>query len=143
VLAICIASFVLCLAAQAGDKAEKDEPEIVAPGAIETLRVAQTLVIKTKTNFFQPATLQQELLHREGFVKSGIQITVDDSKADLILEVTRKRFTTKFPYVVSDGHKGTLLLSGEVNSFGGTVEGKIADHLTKQLSSARAPGTGN
>jgi hypothetical protein len=121
---------------------EKDATEIVAPGAIETLRTAQTIAIRTKTNFFQPSTLEQELLSREEFVKSGVQLTLDFKQTDLILEVTRKRFTTKFPYVVSDGHKGTILLSGIVNSVGGTVEGKIADRLSKQLSAARAPKPG-
>ena len=121
---------------------EADATEIVAPGALETLRTAETIAIRTKTNFFQPSTLQQELLRHDEFIKSGVQVTLDFKQADLILEVDRKRFTTKFPYVVSDGHKGTILLSGIVNSIGGTVEGKIADRLCKQLSAARAPKPG-
>lgn len=107
----------------------------------ETLRSAQTIFIRTKSVYFKPAALEQELLDRSEVQHWGIVISRDETDADLIIEVDRKLFTNRFVYSVLDPRSNRVLLSGKIGSLGGSVEHQIADGFVKRIRPFRAFGS--
>jgi hypothetical protein len=103
----------------------------------ESLRSARTVFIMSRSGFFNPSDLANELLKKSDFTQMGLTITKDRNAADLLIEVDRLIFTTHFPYVVVDPKNNTVVASGEVNSLFGTVPAKIAGAFTRQLKAAR------
>lgn len=110
--------------------------------SFESLRSAQTILIMSRSGFFNPNELANQLMKRPDFVQMGLAITKDRNAADLVIEVDRLVFTTHFPYVVVDPRNNTVVASGEVNSLFGTAPAKIASGLVKQLKAARAVSVG-
>lgn len=111
--------------------------EAVHSSPIDVLRSAQTIFIRTKSVYFKPATLENALLKRDEFQQWSLAITREEADADLIIEVDRKLFTTKFIYSVLDPRTNRVVASGKVNSIGGTVEGKVSDSFIKRMRQAR------
>lgn len=128
----CIAAAVTLVDAQ------QNQPAAIArPNPNDILRSAQTIFIRTKSVYFKPAALEQKLLERDEIQQWGFVISREESDADLIIEVDRKLFTSHFVYSVIDPKAGRVLLAGNINSIGGTVEGKIADGFVKRLKRVR------
>ena len=98
----------------------------------EILRRARSIYIRSKTVYFKPATLENALLKKEDFQRWGIAVTRIEQDADLIIEVDRKLFTTRFVYSVIEPGTFRVVASGNVTSLGGTVEGKISSSLVKK-----------
>jgi mono/diheme cytochrome c family protein len=105
----------------------------------ESLRSARTIFIMSRSGYFNPHDLANELLKKPDFSQMGLTIIKDRNAADLVIEVDRLVFTTHFPYVVVDPKNNTVVASGEVNSLFGTVPAKISNAFTKLLKAARAP----
>ncbi|HYY59075.1 MAG TPA: hypothetical protein VE842_17225 [Pyrinomonadaceae bacterium] len=108
------------------------------PDAADILRSARTIFIRTETIFFKPATLENALLKRAEFQAWGLAISRVEWDADLIIEVDRKLFTTRFVYSVIDRRTSMVVASGKISSIGGTVEGKISDSFIKRMRQVRA-----
>ena len=108
------------------------------PDAADILRSARTIFIRTETIFFKPATLENALLKRAEFQAWGLAISRMEWDADLIVEVDRKLFTTRFVYSVIDRRTSMVVASGKISSIGGTVEGKISDSFIKRMRQVRA-----
>jgi len=106
-------------------------------GPYEILRSARTIFINTNSVFFKPATLENALLKRAEIQAWGLMITRVREDADLIIEVDRKLFTTRFVYSVLDRRTSTVVASGKISSIGGTVEGKISDSFIKRMRRVR------
>jgi hypothetical protein len=113
-------------------------PAPVSPA--EALRSARSIFIKTKSVYFKPATLENALLKRDEFLEWDLAITRVESDADLIIEVDRKLFTSKFVFSVIDRRTERVVAAGKVDSIGGTVEGKISDSFVKKMRLARSAG---
>jgi hypothetical protein len=114
-----------------------DDPPVaqvsrVEPSNAEILRRARSIFIRSKSVYFNPATLENALLKKEEFQRWGIAITRIEQDADLIIEVERKLFTTRFVYSVIEPSTYRVVASGNVTSLGGTVEGKISSSLVKK-----------
>jgi hypothetical protein len=103
----------------------------------EILRAATVILIRSKSTFFKPASLEQDLLNREVVQDWGLIFTRDELDADLILEVDRKRFTNAFVYSVIDPKTRTTLLGGKIGSLGGSVEKQIGDHFVRKMQRFR------
>lgn len=125
-------------AAGAGQSSQGDAVARSTPA--ETLRSAQTIFIRTKSIYFKPAALEQELLDRSEVQNWGLVIARDETDADLIIEVDRKLFTNRFVYSVLDPRSNRVLLSGKIGSLGGSVEHQIADGFVKRIRPFRAVG---
>ena len=104
----------------------------------ESLRSAQTILIMSRSGFFNPRDLANDLMKKPEFSQMGLTITNDRNSADLVIEVDRLVFTTHFPYVVVDPKNNTVVASGEVNSLFGTASAKIANSFIKQLRATRS-----
>lgn len=68
----------------------------------------------------------------------GLAITRSERDADLIIEVGRKVFTTRFVYTVIDPRTDIVVLSGKLSSLGGTLTTKIAKRLIEQMRQMRS-----
>ena len=128
-------TFPLTVAQQAGQEKETRQ----SPN--EALRSATTIFIHSKSVYFKPEGLENSLLQRQEFQDWGLAITRNQADADLIIEVSRKVFTTSFIFSVIDPRNDRVIASGRVNSIGGTVEGKNSDSLMKRLRVARSEST--
>ena len=131
-------SYAAVLPAQAQERSQADD----SPSATDVLRSVRSILITTRSVYFKPATLENELLKRPEFEQWGLVITREKRRPDLIIEVDRKLFTSSFVYIAIDARTNRVLMSGRVNSIGGTVEGKITDDFIKRMKQIR-PVTGH
>lgn len=107
--------------------------------ASDSLRSARTIFIMSRSGYFNPDELADKLMRKPEFAQMGLSVTKDRSAADLVIEVDRLPFSTRFPYVIVDPGNRTVVASGQVTSLFGTATAKIANEFTKQLKAARAP----
>lgn len=113
----------------------------IEPAAI--LAAARVIYINSRTGFVKSEVIENELLKRPEFQRTGMVITRDPRDADLVMEVRRSNFTTEYPYVVVDQRTRLIVASGKVNSLFGTAAAKIAKGFIKQLQEARTPAAAN
>ncbi|HYG08599.1 MAG TPA: hypothetical protein VD835_01365, partial [Pyrinomonadaceae bacterium] len=97
-LIIAIFCALLCIPPASAGQTPESVAAKMTPA--ETLRSAQTIFIRTKSVYFKPAALEQELLDRSEAQQWGLVISRDETDADLIIEVDRKLFTNRFVYSV-------------------------------------------
>ena len=117
-------------------KERKTEPEPPLPPALPTrelLARGKTLYVESDTFYVKREEMQKGLLKHEEFTRWGLQFTDDPRRADFVLLVRRAAFQNNFPYTLTDRQTKTVLMAGEVNSFLGTVPGKIAAQLSEKL----------
>ena len=130
-----VCAFTSVPPARAQQSPPSDAVRASSPG--EVLRSAQTIFIRTKSVYFKPAALEQELLDRSEVQQWGLVISREEPDADLIIEVDRKLFTNKFVYSVVDPRTNRVLISGKIGSLGGSVEGQIANGFVKRMQPFR------
>lgn len=121
------------------------EPKLVQPKtpiselpAAEALRQARLLFIRPKSSFMNKEKLERELLKRKEFGEMGFEITRSHLNADLILEITRKRLTTRFTCNVIEPVTQRILAGTTASSLGGEIEPNLADAIVKELKAKRA-----
>lgn len=142
IASFCVLSPWTSVSAQDNPQSEA-KVETARPSPNEVLRSAQTIYIRSKSSYFKVQGLENSLLQQDEFQDWGLVITREESDADLIIEVSRKLFTTSFIYSVLDPRNKRVVASGRVNSIGGTVEGKITDSFMKKLRSVRQAPASN
>ena len=109
---------------------------VTDPRAI--LRAARLIYIRKKSVYFKAPELENELRKRPEFQSWGLAITRNEGDADLIVEVGRKVFTTRFIYTVIDPRTDIVVISGKLSSLGGTLATKIAKRLIEQMRQMRS-----
>lgn len=120
------------------------EPKLVRPNQIselpaaEALQKAHLLFIRPRSGFFDKDKLERELLKRKDFGDMGLEITRSVSNADLVLEITRKRFTTRFTCNVIEPITQRVLTGITASSLGGEIEPHLAEALVKEFKAKRA-----
>ena len=122
------------------------EPEIKTPppqhrlaklSATEALREARLLFIRPRSSWFNSQKLERELLKRKEFGEMGLEITRSANSADLILEITRKTFTTRFTCSIIEPTTERVLAGTTASSLGGEIEPHLADAILKQFKAVR------
>lgn len=108
-----------------------------AGGATAILRVAKTVFIQPKSDYMNREALERELVKHPEFNQLGLLVVRDKEEADLILEVYRKKWTTRFTITAVDTRTGALVSSCQESSIGGDVEPKLAKCFIKQAKAAR------
>lgn len=109
-----------------------------AGGATGILRAAKTVFVQPKSDYLNREALERELVKHPGFNALGLLVVRDKEEADLILEVYRKKWTTRFTITAVDARTGALVASCQESSIGGDVEPKLAKCFIKQAKAARA-----
>lgn len=111
------------------------QPAVTDPATI--LRNAKLIYIRKKSVYFKAPELENELRKRPEFQRWGLAITRNEADADLIIEVGRKVFTTRFIYTVIDPRTDIVVTSGKLSSLGGTLATKIAKRFIEQMLQVR------
>jgi hypothetical protein len=123
---------LLALAAIATVLAIPAHAQLPAP-----LATGRVLYVDSHTAYLNGSLLEERLMERPEFAALGLSITRDAKEADLVVEVERSIFTTKFTYSVVDPASRRVLATGRVNSLFGTASGKIAKKLVETLAKSR------
>jgi hypothetical protein len=110
-------------------------PPLTDPATI--LRNAKLIYVRKKSVYFKAQEFENELIKRPEFQRWGMAITRNEADADLIIEVGRKVFTTRFVYTVIDPRTNIIVTSGKLSSLGGTLATKIAKRFIKQVQLVR------
>ncbi len=131
--------FVCAISFQETKQEVKSTPVRIAdlPGP-EALRQARLLFIRPRSSFFNKEKLERELLKRKEFNEMGLEMTRSISNADLVLEITRKRLTTRFTCNVIEPITQRVLAGTTASSLGGEIEPNLADAIVKELKAKRA-----
>lgn len=101
------------------------------------LRDARVLFVRSRSEFLHASLLEKKLMARPEFSRLGLAITREASEAEIVIDVERSSFTTKFTYSLLDPSTEHVLATGQVNSLFGTASGKIAKAVMKTLVRAR------
>lgn len=107
-------------------------------GATAILRAAKTVFVQPKSDYLNREALERELVKHPDFNQLGLLVVREVKDADLILEVYRKKWTTRFTITAIDRHTRALVSSCQESSIGGDVEPKLAKCFIKQAKAARA-----
>lgn len=131
--------FVKATGIQETKQEAKSAPVRIAdlPGP-EALRQARLLFVRPRSSFFNKEKLERELLKRKEFNEMGLEITRSMTTADLVLEITRKRLTTRFTCNVIEPVTQRVLAGTTASSLGGEIEPNLADAIVKELKAKRA-----
>ncbi len=106
--------------------------------ATAILRGAKTVFVEPKSDYLNGTALERELVKHPEFNQLGLLVVRNHRDADLILEVYRKKWTTRFTITAIDRHTRALVSSCQESSIGGDVEPKLAKCFIKQAKAARA-----
>lgn len=109
--------------------------------AAEALNKARLLFIRPKSSFLNKEKFERELLKRKEFTEMELEITRSVSHADLILEITRKRLTTRFTCNVIEPVTQRVLAGVTASSLGGEIEPNLAEALVKEFKAKRGKPT--
>lgn len=118
--------------------AQAPNPAPAPASASSILRTAKTVFILPKSDYMNREALERELVKHPGFNQLGLLVVRDKEEADLILEVYRKKWTTRFTITAVDARSGALVASCQDSSIGGDIEPKLAKCFIKQAQAARA-----
>lgn len=127
------------------------QPETRGPNRLtdltvaEALREARLIHIQMRSAFCEEEKLERELLKRKEFDELGLGLTRNRFKTELILEVTRKKFTTRFTCSIIEPTTERVLGAVTASSLGGEIEPHLAEAILKFFKAAREkqPRTGN
>ena len=114
---------------------DSNAPPVTDPATI--LRNAKIIYVRKKSVYFKAPELENELRKRPEFQRWGLLITRNEADADLIIEVGRKVFTTRFIYTVIDARTDIIVTTGKLSSVGGTLATKIAKRFIEQMQQVR------
>lgn len=106
--------------------------------AAETLRQARLLFIRARSSWFNREKLERELLKRREFGELGLEISRSINHTELILEITRKRFTTRFTCSIIEPTTQRVLAGTTISSLGGEVEPDLAEAIIKQFKAVHS-----
>lgn len=105
--------------------------------AVTVMRSAKMIYIRIQSNYCNREELEKNLLQSKEFQMWGLALTQDEKEADLVLEVHRKRWTTRFTIAALNPHTKHLLASDSDTSLGGEIEPKLAQLFIRQLKKVR------
>lgn len=80
---------------------------------------------------FEGEVFEREILKRCEKEKLELIVTRDESEADLVIEVYRKKFSTRFVFSVIEPGTKRVVTSDKASSLGGDIEPDLANLLIK------------
>lgn len=91
--------------------------------------------VSTKTRFFTPSQLENELHELPEFAALGLTVVRDRSAADLEIVVDRPLFTYTYTFAVTDTRTSEVVASGKLTAFDGNFAApKMAKQFVEQMS---------
>jgi hypothetical protein len=114
---------------------------IQAQNKTSSLRPAKAILIEAHSELMNAQAFERELMKLPEFEAWGLKLVRKKEAADLVVEVYRKKWTTRFTITVMTPDSSQVLASCEETSLGGEIEPKLAQCLVKILRKARANKT--
>jgi hypothetical protein len=105
--------------------------------AAEALREARWLFIHPRSHWFSREKLERELIKRKEFGEMGLELTRNINHAELVLEITRKKITSRFTCAIIEPTTERVLAAVTSSSLGGEIEPHLAEAIVKQFKAAR------
>lgn len=106
----------------------------------EALLQSKTIFVESRSEFVKNAEVENALRSQPEFKQWKLEIVSRRELADLVVEIHRTPFTTNFPFRVIDSVSLRVVMSGEVSSLFGTVSGRVARSMMKQMRKYRPVG---
>jgi hypothetical protein len=119
----------------------------------DELRCTKTLRVEAGSKFFNADALMRELLKSKDFQDLGYQAVKHTSEPsrrkpgslgipnEMLLRVTRKRFTTRFTIALVSPATDRIYVSEEASSLGGDIEPDLAKSVLKWIREANGRTT--
>jgi len=111
--------------------------EMIYEGPNDVLRSARVLFVRSRSRLFEGEVFEREILKRSEKEKLELFITRDESQTDLIIEVYRKKFSTRFVFSVIEPKTKLVVAGDKSSSLGGDIEPDLANLLIKKFKAAR------
>jgi hypothetical protein len=118
-------------------ESSSNEPILIRDIDRSATRIERRVFVRSTSLLVRAAVVEDKLLKRPEFHQLGLNITRDESDADLILELRHDLFTM-YVFSVVDARTGLVLASGKLSSLGGTVAGKVAKRFGKEMMTRSA-----
>jgi hypothetical protein len=112
-------------------------PSASPQSADELLAQAKTIYVVSHSFYVKREQLEASLIHSSDLAAKSIEVVESEREADLVLTVQRAPFQNNFPFTFTDRRSGIVVMGGTVNSFFGTVSGRIAGRLVDKLKDIR------
>jgi hypothetical protein len=124
-------------AARVDDEDDEDETpaRLSAVDPATVLRKARFVLVRSDSVFVSGKEVEASLLKRKEFKAWGMVVTRDESRADLVIEITRKPFTRRFTFSVIDPRTAEVVASGKTRSviLGKKISNKIAEKFANRV----------
>jgi hypothetical protein len=114
------------------------ESSLAEMPAVEVMRLARLLYVRSRSSWFNQEKLERELLKRKEFGELGLELTRKVNDANLVLEITRKTFTTRFTCSIIEPSSERIVGSATASSLGGEIEPHLAEVIIKQFKAVRS-----
>jgi hypothetical protein len=116
------------------------QPSVAAANADpkQILKNAKTVYVHSKTMFITVEAMDRALTQQKEWPGLGLTIVQDASLADLLIEVSRVKFTNVHSFVLSDRKTSIVLNSGNEIALNGDIASRsLAKDIVAILSAAR------
>ena len=110
---------------------------VQAQNKTSPLRSAKAILIEAHSGMMNAQAFERELTKLPEFEAWGLSLVRKKEAADLIVQVYRKKWTTRFTITVMTRDASEVLASCEETSLGGEIEPKLAQCLVKILRKAK------
>ncbi len=103
----------------------------------DALRSARLLCVRSRSKLFNAEAFEREILKRAEKEKLELFVTRDEAQTDLVIEIYRKKFTTRFVFTVIEPRSKLIVATDRSSSLGGDIEPDLANLLIKKFKAAR------
>ena len=125
------------LAAPPTDEGGRLTKSVTPQDPLASLISAKLIYVRSSSLLVGKSVVEEKLSKRPEFKRLGLMITRDINEADLVLELRHDLFTM-YVYTAVDQKTSVVVAGGKLSSLGGTVAGKVAKRILKQMVKARA-----
>jgi hypothetical protein len=107
------------------------------PDNKELITKARSFYVVSDTVYMKRERLESSLLGSAEFKAWDLQVSNNERRADMLINVKRIPFTNHFSYTVTDRATDTVVMAGVVDSLAGTVYWLIADEIVHKMKALR------
>ncbi|MGB9181509.1 MAG: hypothetical protein WCB68_19930 [Pyrinomonadaceae bacterium] len=106
---------------------------------VDVLLASKTIYVASRTNFFKPEQLINELKKRAEIDSWGLSFVDDEKVADLVLTLDHVVFTYKFTFTLSHQRTGVVVATGSRIIWDGNLgAAEMAKRVIEKLAQVRA-----
>jgi len=130
-LAVCLFTFI-CVSTVVAQGYSDSQPT-----PADVIKNAKVIYIRSDSRYVKSEELESEILKQPLARDWGLIITRDEFKAEMIVEVKRKRWSRKYILSVLDPRTNTVLFAGKVhNVMFSNLNRKLAEKFVERMREA-------